>query len=119
MAVYICTCIEKTIYLDFKTFLLTLRNKGYRYTGVYIYLDLTQVYFQMTLSFSVNQTEELGNDPCVYRSFGTTSIHNPLIFYCSRDLAPFSYHRYSSYSVLLLISPQKFRRSLSAYIKNI
>lgn len=57
MAVYICTCIEKTIYLDFKTLLLTLRNKGYRYTGVYIYLDLTQVYFQMTLSFSVNQTE--------------------------------------------------------------
>lgn len=80
MAVYICTCIEKTIYLDFKTLLLTLLNKGYRYTGVYIYLDLTQVYFQMTLSFSVNQTEELGNDPCVYRSFGTTSIHNPLIF---------------------------------------
>lgn len=82
MAVYICTCIEKTIYLDFKTLLLTLRNKGYRYTGVYIYLDLTQVYFQMTLSFSVNQTEELGNDPCVYSSFGTTctSIHNPLIF---------------------------------------
>lgn len=40
-------------------------------------------------------------------------------FLMFKRFSPFSYHRYSSYSVLLLISPQKFRRSLSAYIKNI